>query len=90
MSSDVSPILCVRNQILPYFYLLLSGKVTICSGKDQLLTDMKSFEWFGEQALSPDNFTPDFSAKVIHRATLIRISKEDYLAVISDKTNLRQ
>ena len=87
---DLDPVLCKRNLALNDFYMLLSGKVTICSGKDQLLTDMKQFEWFGEKALSVEEYIPDFSAKVISHATLLKISKQDYISVISDKRNMRK
>lgn len=50
---------------------------------------MKEFEWFGEKSLGSEIYIPDFSAKVIAHATLLKISKQDYLTIISDKTNIK-
>ena len=51
---------------------------------------MKEFEWFGEKSLGQEENIPDFSAKVIGHATLIKISKRDYSSVISDKRNIKR
>lgn len=48
---------------------------------------MKEFEYFGERSLGQEENIPDFSAKVISHAALLKISKTDYLSVISDKRN---
>jgi len=55
------------------FYLILSGKVMVCSGNEGFLVERGTYDYLGSQALTDDNFIPDFSAKVIGSAKILRI-----------------
>ena len=89
LNFDINPVICERNIPLKDFYLLLSGNVTICSGMDCMLTDMKFFEYIGSDSLLKETYIPDFSAKVINHAKLLKISKKEYTGAISDIKNIK-
>jgi len=60
------------------FYLILQGKVVLCSGNDGFLVDMGPYYHIGADALTVENFKPDFSAKVVSQAKLLRVTRDDY------------
>ena len=54
-----------------------------------MLTDMKFFEYIGSDSLLKETYIPDFSAKVINHAKLLKISKKEYTGAISDIKNIK-
>lgn len=60
-----NPILYTRGIDADAFILILSGKVNVCSGNEGFMITLSSFNYLGVEALTRDNYKPDFSAKVI-------------------------
>ena len=73
-----NPILYTRGVEAEAFYLILSGKVTVCSGNEGFMITQSSFNYLGVEALMRANYKPDFSAKVIEQARILRISRSEY------------
>ena len=78
MDNLVNPILYVRGVPSDSFYLILSGKVMICSGNEGFLVEQGAFNYMGVDCLTNDNYVPDFSAKVIGKAKLLKITRQEY------------
>jgi len=74
----LNPILYTRGLESDSFYLILSGKVTICSGNEGFMINQTSFNVMGVEALTNDDYIPDFSAKVIDSARMLRITRKQY------------
>jgi CRP-like cAMP-binding protein len=79
----MNPILFARGVPSDEFYLILQGKVTVCSGNEGFLIDMTTFNFLGAEALQNEYFVPDFSAKVIKEARLLKITREEFRRAIS-------
>ncbi len=60
-----NPILYTRGVESDAFYLILSGKVMVCSGNEGFMITQTAFNTLGAEALTNDDYVPDFSAKVI-------------------------
>jgi len=60
-----NPVLYTRGLSADAFYLILSGKVMVCSGNEGFMIAQSSFNYMGVEALSKQDYKPDFSAKVI-------------------------
>mmetsp|Transcript_47293 Transcript_47293/g.34578 ORF Transcript_47293/g.34578 Transcript_47293/m.34578 type:complete len:132 (+) Transcript_47293:1174-1569(+) len=60
------------------FYLILKGKILVCSGQEGFFIELSSFNFLGSEALTNDRYAPDFSAKAIEKTRLIRIKRLDY------------
>lgn len=74
----INPILYVRGVPSVDFYLILTGKVMICSGNEGFFLEQGAFNYMGVECLTNDNYIPDFSAKIIGKAKLIKITRQDY------------
>lgn len=70
--------LYVRGAHSPYFTLVLQGKVEIQSGFEGFRSECGPFSYLGVYALKTDNFVPDFTAKVLVNAQLLRFRKKQY------------
>jgi hypothetical protein len=55
----------------------------VCSGQEGFMIEQSAFNYLGESSLIEDNYTPDFSAKVINQARLLKISRVNYRKIIS-------
>ena len=71
--------LFVRNAQADTFYLVLRGKVTIISGKEGFELEVGSFTSIGSKALLEEDYRPDFSAKIVDEAKLLKITRAIYL-----------
>lgn len=78
-----NPILYTRGIESDAFYLILSGKVTVCSGNEGFMITQSAFNYLGAEALIRDDYRPDFSAKVIEQARLLKITRTQYRMAIS-------
>lgn len=78
-----NPILYTRAVDSDTFYLILSGKVNVCSGNEGFMITQGAFNFLGAEALVRDDYKPDFSAKVIGKARLLRITRLQYRKAIS-------
>lgn len=88
MSEDfknlLNPILYVRNVPSDCFYLILQGTVAVCSGKEGFMVKLGPFNYLGLGVLETGAnfeappFVPDYSAKVINKARILRIKLDDY------------
>lgn len=67
-----------RNVPSPYFTLILQGKVEIQSGIEGFRSEGGPFTYMGINALTGDNFVPDFTAKILVNAQLLRIKRKQY------------
>ena len=76
----INPIIFKRGVKHDCFYLVLNGKVSICSGREGFMMEKGIFNYMGEQCITNDDYVPDFSAKVIGKTRLLRVSKADYNA----------
>ena len=74
----LNPILYTRGLESDCFYLILSGKVMICSGNEEFTISQTSFNYMGMKALQNDDYRPDFSAKVIENARLLKVTRKQY------------
>ena len=74
----INPILYARGVPNENFYLILDGKVSICSGNEGFLLEQSSFNYMGTECLTNDYYKPDFSAKVIGKAKLLKINRVAY------------
>ena len=74
----LNPILYTRGLESDCFYLILSGKVMICSGNEEFRISQTSFNYMGMKALQNDDYRPDFSAKVIENARLLKVTRKQY------------
>ena len=78
MDRMVNPVLYIRGCKSDSFYLILSGKVMICSGNEGFLLEQGAFNYMGADSLSQQEYVPDFSAKIVGRTKLLKITREDY------------
>jgi CRP-like cAMP-binding protein len=78
LNYNLDPIIYVRCIENSFFYLILSGEVMVCSGHEGFLIKMGPYNYLGLEALTQKDYRPDFSAKVINQARLLKIRREDY------------
>ena len=83
-----NPVLYVRGTRSDSFYLILSGKVMICTGNEGFMVEQGAFNYMGVDCLTNDNYVPDFSAKVIGKVKLLKITREDYRKSLSHINNI--
>jgi hypothetical protein len=86
LKSLLNPILYMRGVPTENFYLILQGNVIVCSGNEGFLIKLGPFNFLGLEALTNTrnvSFVPDFSAKVINKARVLMITREQYNQVIS-------
>lgn len=63
--------------------MILQGTVVVCSGHEGFLVQLGPFNFLGLDALLEKDYKPDFSAKVINNARLLKIRRKDYLSALS-------
>jgi hypothetical protein len=78
MDNAINPILFIRGVAHDCFYLVLSGKVMICSGNEGFFLEQGPFNYMGVDCLTNDNYVPDFSAKVLGKTKLLKITRPEY------------
>ena len=78
-----NPILYTRGVDSDCFTLVLSGKVNVCSGNEGFMIMQSAFNYLGSEALVRDDYRPDFSAKVIESARILRITRQQYRQALS-------
>jgi hypothetical protein len=76
----LNPILYTRNVPSENFYLILQGNVIVCSGNEGFMVKLGPFNYLGIDALTKEEgtFVPDFSAKVVNKARVLRINRGQY------------
>lgn len=84
----INPILYVRGVPNDSFYLILTGKVMICSGNEGFFLEQGAFNYMGVECLTNDNYVPDFSAKIIGKAKLLKINRVDYRKLATNVNNI--
>ncbi|EFA80848.1 Ancient conserved domain protein 2 [Heterostelium album PN500] len=68
-----------RGVVDEYFTIVLQGKLEIKSGSEGFVSEGGPFTTLGVNALKTEQFTPEFTARVIsHSCQLLRISKSAY------------
>jgi len=75
LDNMINPILYMRGVPSDSFYIILTGKVMICSGNEGFFLEQGAFNYMGTECLVNDNYVPDFSAKIIGKAKLLKISR---------------
>jgi len=83
----INPVIYVRGVATDSFYLILTGRVMICSGNEGFFLEQGAFNFMGVEAITNDNYIPDFSAKIIGKAKLLKISRADYRKKLADIQN---
>jgi hypothetical protein len=83
LSEMINPVLYARGVPSENFYLVLDGKVSICSGNEGFLLEQGPFNFMGTECLTNDYYKPDFSAKVIGKAKLLKVNRIDYRKAVS-------
>lgn len=78
MDNMINPIIFIRGVACDSFYLVLSGKVMICSGNEGFFLEQGPFNYMGIDCLINDNYVPDFSAKILGKTKLLKITREEY------------
>ena len=76
------------NQPSDEFYLIIKGKVLVCSGKEGFYLELSSFNVIGVDALTNDRYTPDFSAKAIEKTRLLRVKRGEYRKALMSGKNI--
>ena len=87
----LNPILYTRGVESDSFNLILGGKVMICSGNEGFMISQTSFNYMGVEAMNNDDYVPDFSAKVIDNARILKITRKQYrkaLTSLSQKQSI--
>ena len=81
----LNPILYTRNVPSENFYLILQGNVVVCSGNEGFMVKLGPFNYLGVEALTKDSgsYIPDYSAKVINNARLLKITRKRYQKIKS-------
>jgi len=79
----INPVLFTRGVDCDHFYFILSGKVMVVSGNEGFMVEQTSFNFLGADSLIRDDYRPDFSAKVISNARLLKITRMQYRKAIS-------
>ena len=87
LSEMINPVIYARGVTNENFYLILDGKVSVCSGNEGFLLEQGPFNYMGTECLTNDYYKPDFSAKVIGKAKLLKINKEAYRKAVSQYSN---
>ena len=85
-----NPVLYTRGIDSDAFHLILSGKVNVCSGNEGFMITQSSFNYLGQEALVRDDYRPDFSAKVMGQARILKITRQQYRLAISMIQQQRQ
>ena len=88
LDSLMNPVLYHRGIRSEHFFLIISGKVAICSGNEGFIIEKGRFEYMGMECLTNKDYIPDFSCKVLGSTQLLRISKEDFLKAKIRNTTL--
>lgn len=83
----INPVLFIRGVANDNFYLILSGKVVICSGNEGFFLEQGAFNYMGIDCLTNDAYKPDFSAKIVGKAKLLKISRDDYRRAMAHLKN---
>ena len=83
----INPIIYTRGVYNENFYLILDGKVSVCSGNEGFLLEQGPFNYMGTECLTNDYYKPDFSAKVIGKAKLLKVSRVAYRKALSKYSN---
>ena len=78
MDNMINPIIFIRGVAHDSFYLVLSGKVMICSGNEGFFLEQGPFNYMGIDCLTNDNYVPDFSAKILGKTKLLKITRIEY------------
>lgn len=78
LDSLMNPVLLHRGIRSEHFFLIVQGRVCICSGNEGFIVEKGTFEYFGEESITDRSYLPDYSAKVLGHTKLLRISREDY------------
>ena len=87
LNDMINPRIYIRGVRSDAFYLILSGKVMICSGNEGFFLEQGPFNFMGTDCLLNDNYIPDFSAKVIGKTRLLKITREDYRKALGHLKN---
>jgi len=82
----MNPIIFHRGVRSQHFFLILSGKVCICSGNEGFIMEKGPFNYIGMECLVDPDYVPDFSSKIMGKTKILRISRDDYLKAIGDKS----
>ncbi len=80
----------VKNQPSDEFYLILKGKILVCSGQEGFFIELSSFNFLGMEALLNDRYQPDFAAKAIEKSRLLKIKRIDYRKALFNVKNQQQ
>ncbi|CDW87629.1 metal transporter cnnm2 [Stylonychia lemnae] len=78
LQQNIDPILFVRGIPTTDFYLILQGDVLVCSGSEGFFIKLSSYDYLGLKALQEQVYKPDFSAKVLNQAKLLKINQSQY------------
>ena len=69
------------------FYLILQGNVVVCSGQEGFYVKLGPFNFIGLDSLTRSHndsqYVPDFSAKVINKARVLMITKDQYNKIVN-------
>lgn len=65
LDSMMNPVLYHRGIRSEHFFLIISGKVAICSGNEGFIIEKGRFEFIGMECLTNRDYVPDFSCKVL-------------------------
>lgn len=87
-ANKAEPHIYERGVKTSYFTLILQGKIEILSGQEGFRSECGPFSFLGITALKNDNFIPDFTAKVLVNAQVLRIRKKQYEEAVRMNTTI--
>jgi metal transporter CNNM len=64
------------------FTLVISGRVEVFAGKEEIRLELHSWSVLGADALSSDHFIPSFSCRVVQDSTIMQISHAGFLRIL--------
>eukprot|EP00949_MAST-11_sp_MAST-11-sp1_P000144 g144.t1 len=76
-----------RNKSDVHFTLILSGRVEILSGRDQVRVEYGAFQHLGEACLTVAKgaWKPDFTATIVEESRLVRVPVSLYIDVVAGR-----
>lgn len=65
------------------FTLVIAGRVEVFAGKEEIALELPSWSILGADALSSEHFVPSFSCRVVHDSTIMQITKQSFVDILS-------
>jgi CRP-like cAMP-binding protein len=75
----LSKYLYKKGQVSSNCYFIVSGRVELIVGRDELKSDYGAFNVLGANSLKEPIYVPDFTAKVNGGSRILKLKRRDYM-----------